>query len=84
MAELIDFPHIIFPTDCSNESLKYLMDLGLYPVVKKCEHVFILYYSDYYIHISGPYECADITVLKDIDSDWIRNHKLPISRDDLC
>ena len=67
---IIDFPYIIFPADCSNENLKYLMDLDLYPVVNKCGHVFILYYSEkFYVHISGPFKCADITILEDIDSD---------------
>ena len=86
----LELYHIVFPSNTTKTNLKYLLDLGLYPIVRlsknNLRHVILRYYE-----IGDPYDCpikeffpADKTfIYKKFDSDFLNHNIYIIKRDKL-
>lgn len=84
----LELYHIVFPSNTTKTNLKYLLDLGLYPIVRLSKngshHVILRYYE-----IGDPYDCdiieffpADkIFINKIFDSDFLNHNVCIVKRD---
>lgn len=78
------------PDDVSPQYLKYLLDLGLHPIVRSSinfRHHILKYFDEYDVtcYSIREFVSADKSlVLSIFDTDFLRWHIYPIKRDALC